>query len=159
MKKSQMEIMGLAVIVILLSLALVFVIRFVAFEKPSEVSKEFRHSELGANFLNTFIETNDPECMNIKFSTLLGDCADDEAIYCQGDTSCSHLEAKTGSILEDTFGRWNVDYYFIASRDIENPIDTGLFPPIGRECSEGKVKIQPLPTRKGTIYLSLYICD
>jgi hypothetical protein len=173
MKKSQMEMMGLAIIVIIISLGLLFVVRFVILNPKQAVSKEFSESELASNFLNTLIETNAPGCSNIKFSTLFMDCAKAKKIYCSGDDSCTYImKTMRDDILPTTFDEWGISYYFIASTNIEthetelssNILPEPLFNGIEEEkawsnCElSRKGKQQPLPGSP-PVYLSLYICS
>jgi hypothetical protein len=165
-KKSQMEMMGIAIVVILISLGLVFVIRFMMLREPTQHGKEFAQSELAANFLNTFLDTTAPPCSNLPFSTLLRDCADyrpEGSISCSGFYSCEYIRNVLVDLLDDTFGQWHIDYYFVVSDDLENPQEplSQLFAPIGdwEKCSgDRKMKQQPLPADI-PIYLMLYICE
>lgn len=172
MKKSQMEMMGLAIIIILISLALLFVVRFVILREPSEQTKEYAQSELAANFLNAVLETNAPECNDIKFSTLFQDCANNYRDGSGGDIqcnldfstvfSCEYLRAKLGELFQQTFEIWNIPYYFIPYIDPDNPQDTKLGDLVlGDECTGNRrLKIQPLPLDPpDNLYLALYICE
>jgi hypothetical protein len=182
-KKAQMEIMGLAIIVILLSMTFLFVIQFVLLKEPTQESKEYAQSELAANFLNTLLET-DAECANIEISTLFQDCTnncnEDTAgecrgnLQCQGRSSCIYLKGTVKDILNDTFDQWNINYYFAATHDINAPTDISkhIFHPISSDNSgdpiekhfenvcpgNRKLKVQPLPA-DSPLYLILYICD
>jgi len=162
--KSQMELMGLAIVVILLSIVFLFVIRFVVLREQSDVSKDFAESELAANFLNTLLDTHAPECADIKFSTLFQDCASSAPgrIECDGQYSCDYLRDQTSYLFERTFDEWKMQYYFIAYADPNNPTDTLIDDlTLGEECKGNrKVKIQPLPLEPpDNVYLALYICE
>ena len=50
-RKSQTEMMGLVIVVILITLALLFVVSFIVLRKPSTLKKEYTQSELAANTL------------------------------------------------------------------------------------------------------------
>ncbi|MBD3163797.1 hypothetical protein GF323_01230 [Candidatus Woesearchaeota archaeon] len=160
MKKSQMEIMGIAIIVVLLSMVLLFAVRFMMAAKDNPVSKEFKDSEMAANFLNTMLETNAPQCSNITFTVLFQDCAENQPgiINCYPDFSCDYIREKTKEMLNATFDVWKIDYYFIAYTDLNDAVNSAIFKPIGSPCNTGRVKHQPLPT-KPPLQISLYICD
>ncbi len=121
MKKSQMEIIGLAMIVVLISLALLFVIRFGIFRPTEKHSAEYVPSELVANFLNTLQDTNSPDCSGVKFSTLFQDCAINNnvggTIPCNpwGTNSCFYIRDTMLKILNNSFDEWKIIYFFFAS--------------------------------------------
>lgn len=182
MKKAQMEMMGLAIIVILIVLGLLFAVRFVikkdTGEKPP--TEEYRTSELAANFLNAMLETNAPECYDISFSALYQDCANDGksldplqfesagSIQCamdvdgvHNDPSCKYIKDKTKFMLDKTLEEWGKKYIFVVATKTENPFDTLIFELYNVEksqCNNRRVKIQPLPATQ-PIYLWLYICE
>ena len=169
-----MEMMGLAIIVILLSMALLFVIRFVVLKEPTQHTKEYAQSELAANFLNTLMETNAPRCSNVKFETLFMDCVANNAnggnIPCMGDTgfvtsrSCEYLRETIPLILEQTFDKWKIKYRFIATTSSSDDIFDStalLFDKIDSGCTDSqnrKVKVQPLPSNP-PLNVALFICD
>ena len=61
-RKSQMEIMGLAIIILLLTLAMIFVVRFVILKGPSDIKKGFTQTELASNMVNTFLKSTSRNC-------------------------------------------------------------------------------------------------
>ena len=48
-KKSQMEIMGLVVIVVLVTVAMLVAVQFIVIREPSELKKAYTHSQLAIN--------------------------------------------------------------------------------------------------------------
>ncbi len=177
MKKSQMEMMGLALIVVLLVLGLLFVVRFVL-TKPqdSSVREEYVTSELSSNFLNAMLETNSPDCSGVSFSNLYIDCANyfpDGRIQCNTDlgtvNSCKYIETETRFLLDKTLSVWKIKYVLIATKSASNDPSAQsdwLFPAISNdpdvhEICKGnrKPKIQPLPTDGQPINIWLYICQ
>ena len=164
MRKSQMELMGIAIVVILLSLVLLFVVRFVILSPSAEVQQEFTESETAANFLNTLLKTTSPECSGVKFSTLFQDCAQvypDGEILCNAQYSCEYIRHTLNDLFINTLEEWNIDYYFIVYNDPDDPENTMLEDlTFGTECTGNrKVKIQPLPVPPDTIYLALFMCS
>ena len=103
-RKSQMEIMGLAIVVILITLIMLFVVRFVVLRQPAEYKKEFTQTELASNIINTLLKTNAPDCSDLTFTELFQDCAEGQSVSCNSDVpnSCSYIEAKTNYILDNT---------------------------------------------------------
>ena len=172
-----MELMGLAIIVILLSLAMLFVIKFVLLKEPSQQTEEYTKSELATNFLNTLLETNAPKCSNVKFDTLFMDCATNNAqggnIPCDdgADTACNYIKEIVTTILKDTFDEWKIKYRFVATTSpVDNIFYTAREDTIFNEIiepdqsdyqcsdtSERKGKIQPLPSNP-QVNIALFIC-
>ncbi len=162
--KSQMEIMGLAIIVILLSVAFLFVVKFVILKEPSEIGKDVRESQLAANFLNTLLETSAPDCSGIQLYTLFEDCAERPPdIMCGSRTSCEYIQDISYDILQDTLQEWKVEYYFVATTDPGNLLnnDAYVLQPIsatGDECEERLQGTQPLPSNP-PVTVILHICQ
>jgi hypothetical protein len=73
-KKSQTEIMGLAIIIILIIVGATFVIRFIISKEPADYKKDFTHAELAINMINTFLETTSESCKKLSMTELLQDC-------------------------------------------------------------------------------------
>ncbi len=163
-KKSQMEILGLAIVVILITLAMVFVVRFIAFKTPTDYRKGFVNSELASNMLNTFLKTSSgAECSQLTMTELLQDCGQGGEICCTNcnndDTSddvksCEFVRTKAIYIFGQTFDKWNMKYEFLAYADQNNPRIT-----IGARCTgEKQFKMYPIPIKAGTMYVKLDIC-
>jgi hypothetical protein len=166
-----MEIMGIALVVVLVSLGLVFYLNISMAKKPSATKKEYMQSELAANFLNSLVETHAPGCSNIQLSTLFEDCAShppDGSIFCDSKYSCQYLQDETAKILQKSLDSRNIKYQFIVSTDPNlkptasagTPVpSTTIFsvPLVGCD-GDRKSAQQPLPSNP-PVYLILHICS
>lgn len=158
-KKSQLEIMGLAVIVILISLIVLFVVRFVVLKEPSQVREEYTEFDVSYSFINTLVNANVPNCSDVSFKELFQDCAFSEIINCNGNTSCEYIEYELPIILNKSLGIQKMNYEFIAYRG-NNESDT-IIDPIkgGDNCTPSRKSApQPLSVRGQIINLNLYVC-
>ncbi|MEA2036586.1 MAG: hypothetical protein U9O94_03705 [Nanoarchaeota archaeon] len=176
-KKSQMEIMGLAIIVILISISMLFAIRFVVLKQPTEYKKEYTHTELASNMLSTLLKTTAPDCNDLTFTELYQDCAryrddDNSQFECSGGyRSCDYITIKTTNILNSTLDKWNVGYELDAKiNDHSNSLihDTPLAGnygdmPWGSGCPRiKKHKTYPIPidaSGESVLSVTLDICD
>ena len=118
MKKAQMEIMGLAVIVILLVIAMLFVIGIMLNPEKS-IRKPYTYEKLASNSMNAVLKTS-TSCRNLDIKDLLKDCGGDQVIFCGDQPSCIFLTSEISKIFEDTITPLNIKYFFNAS------VDTGL---------------------------------
>lgn len=157
-KRSQMEIMGLAIIVILISLSLIFVVRFVVLKEPTDFKKAFTQTELASNMLNTFLKTTSEDCSGLSMTELLQDCAQGGGITCgNGERSCIYVNQTAEQIFRDTLYSWNVDYYFSVYQDESSPIFT--LPEPGKPCiGAKKSKLFAIPTGGATLFVKMDIC-
>ena len=156
-RKSQFEIMGLAIVIILLTLSMVFVVRFVILKGPVEIKKAYTQTELASNMLNTFLDTTSRDCNELSMTDLLEDCAQSLSIYCNGVVSCKYVNDTAAEIFSETLESWNLDYYFSVYEDASNPILT--LPEPGNPCvGAKKSKLFPIPIAGGTLYVKLDIC-
>ena len=159
-KKSQTEILGLAIVVVLVLLGAFFVLNFLVFKSPSEYRKGFVSSELASSMLNVFLKTNAKECLRIPISELIGDCIQGSSVCCSGcDTSseidsCKFVESFANGIFAETLNKWNYKYEFLVYDDINSPKIK-----IGEKCPlEKKSKLFVIPHRSGTATVKLDIC-
>jgi len=122
MKRAQMEIMGLAIIVILISIGMLFAIRFVVLKEPTEYKQEFTRSNTASNILNTLLKTTTIDCYGLSFNALYQDCANNieiECSYTEGGnpvtkSSCDYVAEKTEYIISQTLEEWHQGYDFKA---------------------------------------------
>ena len=162
-RKSQTEILGLAIVVALILMAAIFVIRFVALKSPTDYRKGFTSSELASNMLNSFLKTNAVDCRQLTMTELLQDCAQSESICCRDCNdadisnhvnSCKFVNQTALEIFDHTFGVWHTNYEFLAYKEINRPLMA-----LGRSCiSEKRSKLYPVPINAGTMYVKLDIC-
>ena len=159
-KKSQMEIMGLAMIIILISLAMLFVVS-ILLKPSSDIKKTFTHKELASNTVNTLLPTTTGCKDGLSVSDLLIDCAESGVICCssneQGDcikNSCDYAEEVIGEILTNTLDVWKKEYELTIPRLDNMKFGTS-------SCSGEKITSAPcciLPTDFGPMKITLDIC-
>lgn len=150
-----MEILGLAIVVVLILIATIFVVRFLALQTPTNYRKGFVSSELASNMLNTFLKTAAKDCSQLTMTELLQDCAQARSISCgNGQESCRFVESTAKKIFENTFDKWNMQYEFLAYTDINSPLIR-----LGKACkAEKRSKLFPIPINSATMYTKLDIC-
>ncbi|MDP6547359.1 MAG: hypothetical protein QF917_00150 [Candidatus Woesearchaeota archaeon] len=155
MKKGQTEIMGLAIVVILLILGMTFVIRFMINKEPVDYKKQFTQAELASNMLNTFLKSTSKDCNELSMTELLQDCGQNRGIYCEnGKDSCVYAEETAQFVFANTLEKWNLDYELNAFVDEEDPIFV-----LGEVCpGSKKSKLFPIPTSSRTLFVKLDIC-
>jgi len=160
-KKGQMEIMGLIVIVVLLTLAMFFIVSFTATKPKNNIQQSFSDDQLASKFLISFLKTN-AGCRqyplgDYTLEALIQDCGSDRRIICQGLDSCTFVNETMNIFVNQTLVKWKKDFNFTI-KDL--PIDITFFD----NCGAGKnkdVAWQPLslyPNPK-TIIVKLDICD
>jgi len=157
-RKSQMEIMGLAIVVVLIVLGMLFAVRFFINKEPAEFKSRFTHKQLAQNIVTAFLNTKTESCHGMSITELLQDCGQSTSVICEDGTtgSCEYVENVAGSILSQTLVQWNLNYYFKVYFSDGN---TNLFE-LGSSCtgeSEPGWGYTPASTR--TIYTRLDVCS
>lgn len=153
--KSQMEIMGLVVIIILIAIGMLFAVQFLLKKPTGQSEASVKESILAANFLNAMLSTT-TDCHGRVIRDLLQDCAlTSGAADCDGINSCDYASSQIEILLEGSLGRWNKEYYF----SIEGAYDVEQIT-FGAPCpGEKEAKVYPVPVRPGfEIKLKLEIC-
>jgi len=150
MRKAQIEILGLMIIMVLIALGVLFAVKYVFLAPKTEIKQEFTEKNIAQNMLDVMLGT-DVKCNDnyISIQNLLIDCNRyplDGIIMCGSDYSCVFVEDEIKGIFEKTSDKWGNKYYFEAgSRKINLP------------CSKSKrTGIQPLPY---DLEIKLEICD
>lgn len=154
-----MEIMGLAIIIILVSLGFLFILKFNVSKKPAELHKEFTKIETASNFLNSLLRTTSIDCYDLSFTEIFQDCGKGSLIICEnGMDSCKYIENKTKEILTKTLNVWNFHYELTAYVNPElNKIDP-LISPLGGCPTEWRSKFFYLPLDTAPMTIRMNIC-
>ena len=177
-----MEIMGLAIIVLIITIAMFFIITRVITKPPIEEQRKFAEIEISANMLNAMLKSV-TECQGLSITELLQDCGnwgwpgsiscDYEGLYLG---SCEYAESVIDDIMfNSTLKEWKYPYFFtVFTTDPGNPLiylneNQGL----AKECHDleyarrnnivnllqrEKPGIQPLPLETGTMTVKLAVC-
>ncbi len=153
-KKSQAEIVGLVIIVLLITIGLLFVVKFVVLKEPSDIKKDFVHSELASNMINVLLKTT-TDCRESSVTELFQDCAGFTIINCDGIDSCTKVNEVVGNILSKSLEKWNKQYKFKAYIP-----GSELISDYGNcaEKTDKESKTYPIPTDRGTLFIQLDIC-
>ena len=143
MKKAQMEIMGLAIVVVLLVLGMLFMVKFVLFKPTESYRSEYTTTQLAANMINAILNTN-TKCNDISISELLQDAAKDvpRISDCPDPyTSGDYVEEAVIELLNNTLGENGLrrDYRFYAVvGNLDNPIK--VLVEVGEEPNDFNVR-------------------
>ena len=178
MRKGQMEIIGLVVIVILITLGMLFLAKFALNTKQANtllLRKGLASSSVPA-LLKTTVDAGICDGGAVpQLQDVLEDCARNyppelsrSVLSCEGKHSCDFFRDTAQKLLDSTLGSWRKKYEFrshlIRTPGIE-PIAL-LDPPVGSEggCPSTKPRDSsgafPLPTPDaGLIQSVLFVCD
>lgn len=149
MKKAQMEIMGLAIIIILLMLGMIFLVKFMVLDEKRSIKADFSRKQVAQNFLNAMLITNVDVCNDATVSQIITECYEGGSnIQCGANGgACDYLRNSLKSdFFTETLDKWHLAYRFYIDLD-KNPVDIN-FDGItqNNECKE---------TTIGTTYDSL----
>ncbi|MBD3249777.1 hypothetical protein GF336_07055 [Candidatus Woesearchaeota archaeon] len=160
--KSQTEIIGLVIIVILFSLAILFALFIIAQKESASLKQDYTHKELASNLLRAALQTT-TDCRGLEITQLLQDCANDNQggiIYCEAKDmySCEYANETMAVLLNKTLIPLNKD--FELSAELE-----GDFDPLHVSrgvCTGEKISSSPccsIPTDAGILNIRLDICN
>lgn len=153
-KKAQMEILGLAIIVVLIILGVLFGI-MVLRKKAPELRQEFEQKTLAVNYINTLLGTT-TDCYKVTFRELIQDCAQGGSMQCSEGNSCIYTRTKFIEILQQTLTKRKQDYVLT----LTGPGDVNTITQGSLQKCTGEVKpgIQYIPTSSGTVTIKLDLC-
>jgi len=156
-KKSQAEIIGLAIIVILITMGLLFFVKFGILDKKDNSKESFVNSELTSNMVTVLLKTT-TDCKKSSVSDLFQDCAGFEKFDCNDDgthDSCDNLNKTIDRIFSRTLEEWKKPYKFMAYRgsDIKMEKSYGDY----NKNSAKKQGIAVIPTDRGNLFITLDI--
>ena len=161
-KKSQTEILGLAVVVLIILLSMFYVAKFVAFKKPSQTRSDFISLQMASNTINTFLRTSSRDCSQLSMTELLQDCADGTGFTCENPSnsdSCKYVQAAADEIFGKTLEEWKIKYKFSAYYAYYSNDQSQTLVKSGESCPGEKIQqIYPIPISAGQINVELDIC-
>jgi len=152
-RKGQMEIMGLAIIIILVSLGLLFAVQWMLKQPAIKPVQRAKQAVVAANFLSAALGVT-TECNERTVRELLQDCALTGGVTkCGPETSCAFVDGKLKDLFNATLDEWGQEYYFI----IRGPAAVQRIE-FNEPCpGEREQKIHPLPVGTGGIRIELVL--
>lgn len=155
-KKSQTEILGLAVIVVFITIGLLFAVKFMLNKPQENIREEFIQSELASNILGSTIDAT-TSCRNQDIADLLRDCAENNPgrIKCGGFYSCDFVEGEINIILANFLNSIGGGKKYKFKVFLEEEI---IFEIRQGNCTVWESANQPLPTRAGTLNVQFQMC-
>lgn len=154
-KKAQMELLGLAIIVVVVSVGMLYVFAFVVNRPAAFIHPKFMQKQVSQNFLIALSKTT-TDCRGQSLVELVRDCATNKEVCCDIDPatgactrdSCTAADMITGDALESTLKSWQLPYRF---RAYVNDPATNLILPLAANdpkfvfqgCSENKDQEAP----------------
>lgn len=161
-RKAQMEIMGLAIVIILVIVGMLFAIRFVVLKAPTEIKEDYTRAQLVSNFGIALLQASTENCKDTDITELITDCAEFQYIVCgDGRGSCEYVNATIDSILQQTMVEWRIPYHITAFTGRESAASL-LLNYSNRGCVNnmpGKAEPFFLPSDRGVITFKIYICE
>ena len=152
MKKGQHEIMGLAIVIVLIIIGILAMAKSNSFGNSS-YKKDYEQSELASRMLDTLLATTSRDCNGLSMGQILQDCADNNASKCNGESSCAYFEQQAKEIFGNTLDSWKINYKFSVFYNEESPIIE-----LGKQCINKKSELFPVPTEPGALFVKLDIC-
>lgn len=166
-EKSQAEIMGILVVVLLLSLGMFLVAQFMINKGNSQEKQEFSRQQAAANSLTAMLKIT-TECKGLSVTELYQDCAHnqpDGSIICgtgiPAVKSCSYVKSTVGEILKDTFSEQNLNlhyYYTVQQGDKEDMLQELKDSQYDKVCKQVSSKQSPIPLTPGFLIVELSVC-
>ena len=160
-KRSQIEIVGLLIIIILVSLILLFVLR--AILTPDDSTREtVSKAQLASSMIGAIVKTSSRCTDESEIKDLLIDCAKSPetggTIRCSdGRYSCKYANETINEMLDSTLGEWKKTYEFI----VTSPSGKRIVYAKGGDLSKsrgGETAMQPLSVPPSYDTLEIKLC-
>ena len=152
MTKGQTEIMGLAIIVVLISMGIIFTLVFVFGGEEDTTKDIYQRSQLSSNLLNSMTSTS-TACKGATMKELIQDCVTKRRLKCDNKNSCSYMEDAVEIIFVNTLDKWKYSYIFTMKHG-----DRQLIKRTSGQCDEYESSFHYIPTSAGNVELKLSIC-
>jgi hypothetical protein len=165
-KKGQVEVFGLAFIVILIVVGFFIYVSFKSHETQENPQKEFTNNKLASDFVLSVIHVNVEDCDEFSVEDLLVDCARDHRITCSnGLDSCTAVNNSISIMLNKTFAQRKTKLRFYSENLYVPGTGTDLINISYFNCTaksaQGQsgiaiIRLHPAP---GNVYLNMNICS
>ena len=155
-KKAQTEILGIAIIVIILVIGGAVMISMSSRNKES-MSSSFTDPELAQSFLNTLMNTETAK--NIIISDIIKDCYMEDDDRCGAVNCCTYASETIQNALDATLGNWSKSYTLSFTQEGTNPKIQDM--PLNSDCDKYSEQEKPgfyYITTRPTIVVMLRIC-
>ncbi|MEM4267622.1 MAG: hypothetical protein QXK37_02215 [Candidatus Woesearchaeota archaeon] len=167
-RRGQIEIVGLLIIVVLLSLMLLFIIPAL-FKKLSSLQNEHTRRTLPGEFISAMLKTDSGCTKNTNIQDLIIDCARSpetggtlELVCVDGNKSCAYMKNVLDQLLLNSFDAMKKNYEIV----ITSPDKRVIY---SRNCSksngctnfvtdEVQTETQPLPVWANYGNLEIMMC-
>jgi len=174
-KKAQTEMLGMAIVILLISIGILILVGNVIKTSSGPSTKQlYSEKQLATNILGSMLSTT-TNCNNERISTLMMDCGREWPVSCPeqivGDTIisgsddvCLYLNNTISFMLNETLKHWGKKYSFLAYTDRTDPkINiTYRVEECIRGLYEGEQILQKefyyLPLSAGSMTVELAIC-
>lgn len=170
-KKGQMEILGIAIIIVLVILGFLFMLRFATPGEAANLKERLGRAQIANNVLSAMLKTGDTTCDPLKkpkIEELLIDCAENKenggSVVCLGQLSCIYVRnVIDNKILTKSVGKWKLGYEFSVKQSglpLFQPIKITPAGIIGPCPATAELDAQTylLPTTTGMIEVTLKVC-
>lgn len=163
--KGQMEIFGLAIVVVLLMLGMMFMLYFITPKQSERSVNVYVDDQMAQNLISAMLKVT-TSCNSQEMYKLIQDCAmmgnfesGGGSIDCGSDDyeklSCDYVKESLDTIFTNTLKEWKRDYYFKIYKENSEPMyETGVKCPLDKIPGLGYVPLHP-----GTLVLQLDICQ
>lgn len=160
-----MEVFGLAVIVVLITVGFFIFVSLRSHEKVPDIKRDYITDETAANFINSIVNVDVKECYDNGYtvSKLIKSCATQEQITCSGREPCSLANDTIYIIVNKTLIRENYRFNLYTqglrwNGDKEIIFKRGCGPDDIKGMS-GSFAISLYPSLPGQhVYLTLELC-
>lgn len=109
-KRGQVEIMGIALVVILITIGIVFVAKYSA-KEPKKTQEEFQRRELPKTIITSIVEIRST-CNDEKMADVMQDCGFAKQLCVEFGNSCEYLKTTLKKILDDMLGSERFEYNY-----------------------------------------------
>jgi len=161
-RKSQTEVIGLVVIVMIIAFALLFFTSRSFTKKPDTLKKYYSDTNMANKLLTSMMKTTVPDCKGSTIQDLYEDHVTVRAIKCKGMESEKYAQIAVNTILGETLEKWNVPYnYYVYQSSGSTLRAIPVFGPIEKcntKTKEKQVASLAMPLNPGTMTVQLEIC-